>query len=425
MSYSAVVTRVRTRPHPNADRLQLATTIGGNQVVVGLDVPDNALGVFFPTDGQLSPEACGAMGLYTKSAMDRLGLPYEPDHRFGFFDHNRRVRCQRFRGERSDGFWLPVEAFAWTTCGFLDEGQTFTELATIPICNKYFSPATLRAMKGGTKATRREVVTFPKHIDTEQFRYLTDLPDDAIVWITEKLHGTSGRRGLVLDETPLPPWKQWINRWWQVFTPAKAYAYLDGTRNVIVGRTAGPGFYGTDQFRLDAVEGLQLAKDEVIYFELVGWVNGEAPIMESQKVPDTMPEIKLHYQTSMMPYIYGQEPGTAGLYVYRITRVNPDGQQIDLSWQQVQQRCHHLGLKTVPLLATFFGGDIRQLQSVVEDLTDGPSTLDPRHIREGVVVRVESAVTGTRWLKNKSFTFGVLEGYIKEREDHVDLEEVS
>ena len=48
----AIVAPVTVRPHPNADRVQLADVLG-YQVVVGLDVKTGDLGILFPPDSQL------------------------------------------------------------------------------------------------------------------------------------------------------------------------------------------------------------------------------------------------------------------------------------------------------------------------------------------------------------------------------------
>src|SRR5688572_8565759 len=89
--YEAIVARVKTRPHPNADRVQLGDVLG-YQVVVCLDTQDGELGVFFPVDGQLSHEFCLANRLYVKH-------PDTGEPMGGYFDAKRRVRAQRFRGE--------------------------------------------------------------------------------------------------------------------------------------------------------------------------------------------------------------------------------------------------------------------------------------------------------------------------------------
>lgn len=53
MSYKAFITKISLRPHPNADRLQLATVLG-EQVVVGLGMTNNEWVVYFPENGKLS-----------------------------------------------------------------------------------------------------------------------------------------------------------------------------------------------------------------------------------------------------------------------------------------------------------------------------------------------------------------------------------
>jgi hypothetical protein len=121
--YSAIVCKVNTRPHPNADRLLLGTA-HGYQVVVGLDTQDGELGVFFAADGQLSEQMC--------EANDLIGYtdPETGERKGGFFAKNRRVRSQKFRGEKSDGYWTSLSSLSWTGANLSDlrEGDQFTEL---------------------------------------------------------------------------------------------------------------------------------------------------------------------------------------------------------------------------------------------------------------------------------------------------------
>jgi hypothetical protein len=172
LSYKAIVAQLTNlRKFEKADFLQVAT-VAGHQVVVGIDQKEGDLGVFFPTDGQLSHEMCVYNDLYTESAMNDLAIPPERRAKPGFFDLKRRVRAQRFRGEKSDGYWTTLDSLAWTgyDVSLLKAGDVFTELNEKQICNKYFSPATIRAMKAGQQKAVPDV-TFPKHVDTEQFRY--------------------------------------------------------------------------------------------------------------------------------------------------------------------------------------------------------------------------------------------------------------
>ena len=54
MAYTAFITRLKNvRSHPNADRLKMGECFG-NTVIVSMEYEDNQLGVYFPSDGQLS-----------------------------------------------------------------------------------------------------------------------------------------------------------------------------------------------------------------------------------------------------------------------------------------------------------------------------------------------------------------------------------
>lgn len=425
MSYHAVITRLDTSPHPNADRLLLGhTRIGGFQVVVGKDDCAAGLGLFFPSDGQLSERFCEANHLIGQwSGGVKVGG--------GFFDVSRRVRCQRFRGAKSEGFWIPLQELAWTGADLeaLPEGTLLTALNGIDLCCRYETPATRRAQgQARQRSTRGSTIYFRKHVDTPQWRLVGQmmLRAGGVMYVTEKLHGTSGRYGWVLDDQPLPWWKRAVNRLLPLF-PTRTYTYLNGSRNVILEQTTGAGFYGTHDFRYAAVKDLAVRKGETIYFELVGDVQEGQPIMPAQPITDKA--LKAQYGAQMC-YRYGAAPGTCLLYLYRVTQTNEDGQLVELSWPQVQQRAAELGVRVVPTLATYIfdaSADravlTQTIQQALDTLVEGSSTLDPSHIREGVVVRVES-IAGTEWAKEKSFTFKVLEGIIKDANDVVDLEEV-
>ena len=123
MAYQAIVTRLRNvRPHSNADKVKLATCCG-NQVVIGLDNNEGDIGCFFPSDGQLSHEFCSANNLYRDA-----GLNADKTAKPGMFDDNRRVRAQKFRGEQSDGFWVPIANFQFLGFTPSEEGLEFIVL---------------------------------------------------------------------------------------------------------------------------------------------------------------------------------------------------------------------------------------------------------------------------------------------------------
>jgi len=423
--YEAIVTKIQhTYPHPNADRIQLAT-VCNSQVVVGLDVQSGDLGIFFPTDGQLSEEYCAVNDLIARKDEDgnRAG---------GFFEANRKVRAQRFRGERSEGYFAPLNSLGsfgdYTT---LKEGDRFTEFNGHQICQRFETRATRAAKQGQPKLSKKNPY-FAEHVDTEQFRYVNRLPDGAHVYITEKLHGTSGRYGHVPATKTIPL------KWWEKLLRKKprketVYEYLIGTRHTQLA-DGKEGFYGSEAFRRESVKDITLALGEIIYYELVGYTETGQLIMGQQDTTKTGDKAVAKKYGKYMEYKYGQPVNTCGLYVYRITKVGQDGHVIEYSWPQVKHRCLELGVKTVPELSDdviairgFFGEPIEvdeNWRAAIEAMCDGESTLDPTHIREGVVVRVELGLK-TAFYKEKSFLFKVLEGIAKESEDYVDTEESS
>jgi hypothetical protein len=412
--YQAIIAPIVVRTHPNADKLLLGTVVG-HQVVVGLETKTGDLGIFFPPDGQLSLEYCESNRLLKKDG--------------GYFDENRRVRAQKFRGERSEGLWMPLGSLIYTGVDLdaLSKGTLLTEANGRPVCNRYETQKTRSVGQSKSRTHQKQNQYFKKHYDTPQWRFFKDsIPDNAFISITEKLHGTSGRYGLVLCPTKPTLWQRLLG-----ITPNPTYQYLLGTRNVVLDdtkRAAGTSYYGNEQFRLDTVAGIELYEGEILYYEIVGYCGFGKPIMAPQPVKDK--ELQKTYGPEMA-YTYGNVDGLCSIYVYRITRTSPEGVVTELSWNQVKQRCNELGIKYVPELEQYWfsrshelGSPEYSLEYLVNYHTDGPSTLDSNHIREGVVVRVESE-HGTNWYKNKSFDFGVLEGYIKDDNNYVDVEEAS
>ena len=196
MVVQAIVSQITVSPHPNADRLNLGHCHGFT-VVVGKDIKTGDKGIFFPQDLQLSHEFCKANDLYPRfdNEGNRLGG--------GFIDRkNRRVRGQNFRGLKSEGFWVPMSYLDYLAPikQDLKVGTTFTEVDGTKVCNKYINAATLLAIKKAQKAgkkvkrTYKETSMFPMVEDTKQLRYYIDtIPVGSKLYMTEKLHGTSGR----------------------------------------------------------------------------------------------------------------------------------------------------------------------------------------------------------------------------------------
>ena len=161
MAYFAYIAKItELRKVEKADRLQVATVLGAS-TIVGLDYAVGDVVCYFPTDGQLSEEFASINNLTRDKG--------------GFFDANRKVRTQKFRGDISDGFTCKLDLLAnfdAEAAAKLTVGDRINELGGKPLCNKFVTEATKRAARvagssKGKKRNRGATDTFPKHIDTE------------------------------------------------------------------------------------------------------------------------------------------------------------------------------------------------------------------------------------------------------------------
>ncbi len=434
MSYSGLVTRIKVRPHPNADKLAIGQC-GPYQVVISKDTPDMTMGVFFAVDGQLSEAFVKEHDLISRTEVKPD--PNDPTKTIevkagGYFGNSRKVKCQKLRGEKSEGFWMPITCLAFTGVCVAEfkEGDEITSVNGIEICRKYLTPATLKAIGNRSTKPVKQNKCFAKHLETGQFkREGRSIPTGAVLYVTAKLHGTSHRTGYVMDteEIKLPLVKRLLNKIYPFFaTEKKEYKYLNGSRNVVLEKNGGTdGYYGNDGFRFkmtDPLKGL-LNKNEVIYGEIVGYTTSGSPIMGSMPVKDKEQQ-KIFGKT--MEFSYGNEKSECSMYIYRITTVNEDGIAVDLSYPQMCKRCEQLGLKVVPLLIDPFvyDGDLEKLTAKLTALLEKPSVLDSRHVEEGVCIRWDGYPI-CNILKYKSFTFLGLEDEQKSDAEYVDQEEAA
>ena len=312
-------------------------------------------------------------------------------------------------------------------------GDTFDEFNSNKICQKYINPATLRGIsqhnRQKSKSEQRyDFSMFHEHFDTKQVRYYIDkIPVGAVLYLSSKLHGTSGRTARIKVKQKFYGFRKWWNSWCPLKFQNEQWLYISGTRKTVMmpDKLYDGGFYKNSDFRQEIhkkIEAVGLHRGECIFYEIVGWTGINSPVMGVYPIEDK--SLIKKYGSSMI-FSYGCEEGTYDFYVYRITQVNEDGVEFDLSWPQVVERVRKLGLKLVP---EFVGPIVfesqEQLLNLCKKYADGSSLLDKRHIREGVVVRVEHP---DMWiaLKYKGYFYAELENLAKNDDSRPDIEEMS
>ena len=451
----------KLRPHGNADRLQIATFFG-NDTCVGLNTVLGEIGIYFPTDLQLSVEYCDKNNLVRKKDENgnNIGGYMDPD--------KRNVTAVRLRGERSDGLYMPLSSLEFTGVNMddLNVGDTIDIVNGVEICRKYIPRGNKR--RGGVQSegnrTRKKKVPvaplFAEHADTEQLAYnLAAFKPGDQVEVTLKMHGTSQRTGYL---PTLKGYKKnildYILR--REGTPIYDWGYVTGTRRTVLENYEG-GYYGDNEFREQhskMFEG-KLHKGETVYYEVVGFTNTGTPIMGSSSNAKLNDKefIKQYGDTTVFSYgcypdgkkrMYGkdelshfcidEEAPQSDMYVYRMTMTNEDGDVVEYTPDFMRYRCEQMGVKCVPI---FWKGYIPEyttlpdgvgslhetdagayIMKIAEDFCDGPDPVGKTHVREGVVVRIINRPKFTAY-KHKNFSFKVLEGIVKANAEAPDMEE--
>ena len=452
MAYTAYITRIKNmRPHPNADRLQMGECFG-NTVIVSLEYEKDQIGVYFPSDGQLSVEFAEANNLLRKKDENgnNIGGYMDPD--------KRNVTAIKLRGEKSDGLFLPLKSLeTFGDISTLREGDRIDTFNGHEICCKYIPRKNVRQghVSNGNRTRKKKVPIAPlfsEHADTEQLAYNMGAfkPGDEIE-ITLKMHGTSQRTA------HLPVFKEYKRTLWDKIrrkegTPIYDWGYVSGTRRTVLENFEG-GYYGSNEFReahSKFFEG-KLWKGESVYYEVVGFTHTGAPIMataDNKKLNDKE-FVKQYGKTTTFSYgcspiegdeivyqdsdktIYQYKP-QSDIYVYRMTMTNEDGDVVEYTPDFMRYRCEQMGVKTVPVMwkGTIEGKRIENneitpgewIKNIAEGFYDGPDPIGKTHVREGVVVRILNRPKFCAY-KHKNWSFKALEGIVKVEAEAPDMEE--
>ena len=327
-NYAAVVVRLPPPLTLEGSDFLVGASLLGFQAIISKDHAPGELGIVFPAECQLDTAFCAENSLFRHADLNK-----DPDVK-GYLEDNRRIRAIKLRGHRSDCLWLPLECLAYTGAKLdeLKEGDTFDELNGVPICCKFVikTKSTRNTPKQEKKFVRVDPRLFPEHFDSENYwRNSHLIPQDAHVYVTQKIHGTSwrGTRTNVLRKLSV---RDRIARKFGVKVLEHEWDAVAGSRKVIKdpNNEDQQHFYESDIWTqyLARVEHL-IPEGFIVYGEIIGWTAEGAAI-----------------QTN---YTYELAPGTCELYVYRIAMVNARGVVVDLSWPQVREWCKDRDIKHV------------------------------------------------------------------------------
>lgn len=355
-NYCATIVEIKTLvPLPNCDNVQHAI-IMGNSVVVGKDIQIGDIGLFFPVETQLSQAYLYANNLYRKSEMNS-----DPTQK-GYFEENGRIRCVKFRQNKSEGLFMPIESIV----SFIENlgkyediknhpklpiGLEFDELCGIEICNKYIPTYTKQPGQGSGKINRKASKKVKSKLVENQFRFHQDtsmlyknlhrITPESLISITYKLHGTSGISSKILCLKPLK-WYEKLFKKLGVNIVDTKYDYIYSSRKVIKNENLNSDvqhYYDVDIWGL-AHKKLEefLIDGMTLYYEIVGYLPNGCSIQPN--------------------YGYGCAQNTFEIYIYRITFTNISGKVIEFSARQVQDWCKQNGLKAVPQLFYGFASEL-------------------------------------------------------------------
>lgn len=361
-NYAAKIVKINNlRKHTNADRLQIST-IDGNNVIVGLDANIGDIVVFFPIESALNKEFLSWSNSFQDQELNRN------KEKKAFFEKNGRVRCIKLRGERSEGYCIPVSQLEdWLNVKngkyeilspYID--QEFDMVDGILLCEKYVSRTNRQpGISGEKKAVK------PKRFDRlieNQFRFHIDtahlgknihrINTNDIISITKKLHGTSFIISRLLTKKRLKWYEKCLKSLGVQIVNAH-YDVLYASRKVLKNRYIREErnnqnhFYSYDLWS-DIAEELQpfLIDGMSLYGECIGFTKDGKYIQKA--------------------YDYGcdQSRGEHRLYIYRITHTSTDGHVYELSYTQVADFCEKHGLLVVPLI---YYGYVKNLFNTLEE----------------------------------------------------------
>lgn len=313
------------RKHPNADKLQIVC-IDGADIIVDMEVKLEDIMIFCPTESCINKEFLSFNSLFSSADLN------EDKNKKGYVANSGRVRAIRLRGELSRAFLFPISCIEnWLSIKLKVElNQEFDTINDINFICKYVPVSSSRNSISNNSIVKKEDLTtyladkqFNFHKDTIQlYKGCYDLQPEDYIQITHKFHGTSGIVSNILLNKKVSLFKRVINKLFFINSDFKEYGFVYSSRNSIRG-IAGKEKYTPTNIWYHAYKQIYnyISKGMTIYFEIVGYL------------PDSTVYVQKNYD-------YGYKQGEFGIYVYRITNTNEDGEVYEFTTQQIKQFCN-------------------------------------------------------------------------------------
>ena len=321
---------------PNADFIK-AAIIFGNSVIVSKDTQVGEKGIYFPTETKLDHRFLAENNLYREASMGNV----DPLKK-GFFENNGRIKAMRFRGSKSEGFWIPFSSLSYLEVSekIFKEGVSFDTIDGKIICQKYVvkTSSYTQTAKGKVAKLKDSIVEnqFRFHFDTEQLvKNLHKITSDSYVSISSKWHGTSAviAKPLVIRNLS---WIEKILSKIGVNINDKTYGLVYSSRRVIkavnnINKSNNIHFYDSDIWGEVAnnIES-QIPNGISLYGEIVGYTPDGKMIQKG--------------------YHYGSDINEHKFVIYRVTITNSEGKVYEFSWPMMKEFCEKYGLIMVPEL---------------------------------------------------------------------------
>lgn len=405
-NYSATIVKINSvHKLEGLDNL-VGISFFGLQALVNKDTETGTLGVLLPAETQLSLEMAKENNLH------RHGDLNKDESVSGYLEDNRRVRAIKLRGNSSSALFLSLNSLKWTGADIskLSEGDTFDELNGKEICKKYVKRQKITSLVNSEvrkEKARIDKKFFPEHIDTDNYwRNKKKIKGNDAIVITQKLHGTSIRIGNAQVNRKLNFFENAL-RILGVKVQETEYDVIAGSRKVIkdIKNPFQNHFYSEDLWTAEGkkLEG-SIPHGFMVYAELIGYTSDGAQIQKD--------------------YTYNEAVGNRSLYVYRVSFINDQAIEVDLSWDALKIFCSEFGLKYTPELwrGKHRNIDVDSLMNLrySDTFKNAIPLSDPGTVDEGVVIRKEGLKPTL--LKAKSSIFLEHETKMLDQEV-VDIEE--